>query len=51
MVIKVKCCKCNNTLNLYVSDENRKRATNAKKFILGKFSCKMINSKCKYNEE
>ena len=47
MVIKVKCCECGDLLHLYVNEENRKKATNTKKFLLEKACCGMINLQCK----
>jgi len=47
MVIKVRCCKCNKLLWLRVREENRRKATNAKKFAIGKIQCKTIGSHCK----
>jgi len=53
MLIKTICYKCGDILNLYVHDENRKKATNSKRYIKGKFCCQMIDRKCneKENEE
>ena len=46
MFIKVKCCKCNNTLHVYVHEENRKKATSTKRLVIGKICCGAIGVEC-----
>jgi len=46
MFIKVKCCKCNDTLHLHVNEENIKKATRTKRLVTGKICCGTIGAEC-----
>lgn len=46
MLIKVKCCDCGEILFLYSYEENRKKATRAKRIITDRAWCGAMDLEC-----